>query len=156
MAKNCVRKAFLIKVMSKKLNTFKKISRRKSPFMCYKVLCVMNYVLCVMEYFLCVKTENPFKNAFPILRVNTFTLHEGCLSSCVHSFAFILFKGVSSLFKGEITFEGIKNLMKFWVSIFLWAYLLKNWQPRLFRSKTNWHPLFCLNYFFQSTFSKHF
>ena len=59
--KNCVRKAFRIKVMSKKLNTFKKISRRKSPFMCYKVLCVMNYVLCVMEYFLCFKTVNPKK-----------------------------------------------------------------------------------------------
>ena len=29
------------------------------PFMCYKVLCVMNFVLCVMEYFLCVIIVNP-------------------------------------------------------------------------------------------------
>ena len=47
-------------MMSKKLNSFKKFLRRKSPLMCYKGLSVMNYVLCVMEYFLCVKTENTF------------------------------------------------------------------------------------------------
>ena len=47
--------------MPKKGNSFKKLLRKKSPFVCYKVLYVMNYVMCVMEYSLCVITVNPKK-----------------------------------------------------------------------------------------------